>query len=375
MSAPSFFANVSFFGNRPSTLNPESIFIVQEEYMHDTLTMTIWADDATSDAYLSGTPVSVTFGRPGQKRIFYGYVNHVNRVNYNLADAGSLAQRNSVTVFCVGASFWMKQPGTDGWFDQTASQIVTKIAAKFGLSCYVEPDSTVWPVLQMAGMTYWQFCIELAQRIGYTFYCNGTQLVFKRRQTNPNNIIYDNIFNYNYKNVPRLISDFTPVLGANSPENGKLVNRQSMGVDFRTNQVTYSQLSGSSNLPVLGTQQESPLFREIEHFSSSTQQEVKSRNEGLGNANQLYLSAHATLSGNPFICQGSYLNIINANGSQNGLWFVQKAEHSFSNTNYILNLSLGRDSVGSINYYPTPIKTATVPPVSLVNNVWVSQAA
>ena len=367
-----FSSELQFFGARPTTVGPSYISIVQEEFAHDTAVMQFWADDANAAAYQSGTPIAVTFGRTSAKRIFYGYVNHVSRTNNSTTQAKGLTGRNSTTITCVGASYWMKQPGTVAWYNQTASQIVVQIAARYNLDANIVPHTTVWPVLQMAGCTYWQFCVELAYRIGYTFYCNGTQLVFKPRQTNPNTIPSVVGF-YDYRADPAGFPIFTPTLGATSPGGGQLENRQLAGINPRTNTVTYSQVSGSSDTPILGLSQETPRFNKTEHFTSNNQAENLSRLTGAGNHNQLYLTASATLPGNPMLCQGSLINVANANGSQNGLWYIKKACHTMDLQTYTLELELGRDSLGPTSYINGVTATKTVPPVTLSDNRWVSQ--
>ena len=228
-----FYSSVQFYGQQQPPFGPQSLTITQEEFCHDTLVLQqAWADDVTSDSYVSGMPVSAAFGRTGAQRSFYGYVNHATRTNNALAIIG-LTGRNSTTVTCVGASFWMKQEGTKTFTNMTASQVIEAIAAQFNLDTDVVPHNVVWPNLQMAGMTYWAFCVMLAKRIGYTFYCNGIQLVFKPRVTDPSNLsslaaVYD------YRGNPGGLPIFTPVLGVASPQGGQLLNRQAAGVNPST---------------------------------------------------------------------------------------------------------------------------------------------
>jgi hypothetical protein len=88
--------------------------------------------------------------------------------------------------------------------------------------------------------------------------------------------------------------------------------------------------------------------------------------------NQLYASAKATLIGNPFIAQGSIVFIKNVNGSQNGLWFVQRAEHTLDRNTYSIDADLGRDSTGAAPTIAFTISTANLPKASLSNGLWVA---
>jgi phage protein D len=336
-----------FFGiTGPPLPSPSTLCVEQEEYCHDTAVANFWAADVDADSFVSGMPVTLDFGFVNVRRYFYGYVNHAERVNNVLSTTQGLTNRNSVNVYCVGASWPMKQVGTRGWFNRTASQVVTEIAQAFGFDIDVVPDQTVWPSLQMAGQTYWQFCVHLAKMIGYTFYCNGVQLVFRPRKINPR-ALTGTVAAYDYRADPAGMPVFTPVLGATSPGGGRLANRQATGIDPRTTTVIYSQVPGSPAPSIMGLSAENPVFNKINHFAARNQQELNAQNAGEGAVNQLYVTAEAHAAGNPAIAQGSVVQIVNANGSQNGLWYVTKACHSLEVQQYAVDMCLGRDSLGT----------------------------
>jgi phage protein D len=366
-----YFMSASFSGygiNTPLT-TPDSVTITETEYNHDVATLKFWGGDIDSDALASGTPMSMTYGRPQATRVFYGYVNHPTRTNNNLANQ-SLADRNAVTVTCVGASWPLKQTDTKIFTNTTCAQVVAQIAALFNLSADIIPDTTVWPSLQMAGQSYWQFCVTLAQKIGYTFYCNGIQLVFKPRTTSGINL-NSLAAMYDYRADPSSLVNFTPTTGTTSPQGGQLANRQLAGINPRTLQSIYSQQSGTPNTPALGTTVETPPFNLTQHNVVTSQAESDANVSGAAASNQLYITATATAIGNAFISQGSLVYIQNANGSQNGLWFVTSASHALNAANYVTNLCLGRDSVGPTNNISVLPQIMTPPTAVLTGTLWV----
>jgi len=377
MSFPSaalpYSASVQFYGStlQIPLLNPNTLTITQQEYAHDTAVMQFWGGDVEDAALASGTPMALSFGSLGGTRSFYGYVNHATRTNTASSLARTLTDRNAVTVTCVGASWPMKAVGTQGWSSVTVSQIAEGIASEFHFSTQVAPDKTLWPSRQMSGNTYWQFCVGLAQLIGYTFYVSGTQLVCKPRNTNPAALPTVTAI-YDYKTNPAGIISFIPTLGANSPSGGQLATRQLAGVNPRTTQLVFSQVSGSPSPTSLGGVVNSPPFTQVHHATINSQQEANAVTNGAGALNQLYLTATAQVSGNAMISQGSLVYIQNANGSQNGLWFVTKAVHSLTPTSFVTDLTLGRDSLGgapSLSILPQiQVPAAT----TLRNQVWVA---
>lgn len=368
-----FTVDVSFFsaGINSPLPTPEEITITQAEFAHDLIEMRFWAGDVDSSDLSSGSPISITWGRSTVKRTFTGYVNHATRMNNALANT-SRTNRNSVTITCVGASWPMKETGTRTWFNYTASRVVQEIAAQFHLDANIVYDSMVWPNLPMAGRSYWEFCCDLAKRIGYTFYCNGVQLVFKPRTTNPAALV-GTVVVYDYQNDPGNMPVFTPVLGANSPGGGQLRTRSIIGIDPKTNQYVYSTVSGNPSPATLGGASAAPVFGATEHDTIDTVSEAISKTTGAGLSNQLYITATAVAAGSPLLSQGTMVFVENANGGQNGLWFTQKVIHQMSASYYTSKLFLGRDSTGattSLNITPT---LNSVPKASLTSSSeWVA---
>lgn len=362
--------SANFMGVQTFSLSPSHMTVTQKEFAHDITVLNMWADDVNADSYQSGMPMSLTWGRPLSKRTFYGYVNHAQRITNTLSGAARTA-RNSVTVTCVGASWLMNQPGTTVWRSQTADQIVAAIADIFGLSTDILPHPTVWPDIPMAGRSYWQFCVMLAKRVGYTFYCSGTQLVFKPRQVNPLNLTAP-VTIYDFKRSPSEFPIFSPVLGVNNPSGGQLVNRLAANVDPRTEQTVYSAQVGTPTPTRLGNVVDSPIFNRTEHFTVDSQTQSDAKIVGSAQSNQMYLTASAKMVGNPRTSQGSLIFTSNANGSQNGLWFVSEATHTIDSDTYSMDLCLGRDSMGATNNIFSQPQTTLPTGTKLSGSNWVS---
>lgn len=347
MTAP-YSVSVEFTGSgvQSLTVTPNVLSVTQQEFAHDMVSMQWWGGNPDSNSLESGVPISVTFGRPYSRRAFNGYVNHRGRVNNSLSSAAELVDRNATNVVCVGASWPMKQAGVSTWSDTTISQVAQEIANLFGFSTDIAPHPTVWSSLQMSGMSYWQFLVKWAKRVGYTFYVSGTRLVFKPRPTDPTQLSSLSAV-YDYKADPSGFPIFTPVLGSASPTGGRLAARQLASIDPRTNQPIFSQVIGSPTSSFLGSQVQQPVFAEVCHDSVSSQQESNGKTLGAGLTNQMYIMATATAAGNPLVAQGSFVFVKNAPGGQNGLWYAQKVVHTLDTKTYSMDMTLGRDSIGT----------------------------
>jgi hypothetical protein len=269
----------------------------------------------------------------------------------------------------------MKESSAATYVNQTSTRIIERIAAQFGLAANVVPHATVW-TKQQGGLSYWQFCVQLMSEIGYTFFCNGVELEAFPRNTDPQ-ALKNLTAVYDYRKDPSLLPVFNPTLGSNNPTGGQLRNRRGAGIDPRTNQVIFAAASGSaaSQGTVLGTVQDIPLFTETEVVTADSQAQLNAKVQGSALSNQLYLTATAHGAGNAQLSQGCYIFVQNANGSQNGLWFVTDVEHTMSPYNYTVNMALGRDSLGASAVFSN-VKTQSPPQgMLLANNTWGSAAA
>lgn len=363
-----FYSSVQFYGAQLPLLGPNTLQITQQEFAHDVAVATFWADDVGADSYASGMPVKIAWGRPSVQRAFYGYVNHPQRMNNALLGT-DLMGRNSTTIVCMGASWPMKQSGTYTYQGMTASQVVAKICSAFGFALDIVYDETVWPVLHMAGMSFWSFCVMLAKRIGYTFYVSGMTAVFKPRQTDPTQI-NGLVAYYDFRQDPGGLPIFTPTLGATNPSGGELANRTLYGIDPRTTQVVMATELGNPAPVTLGQFPDTPVFNRVEHDTVRTQAEATTKLRGTALENQLYITASAYAAGDPLVAQGSLVFVTNANGSQNGLWFVTKCVQTVTTTSYSMDMELGRDSLGSTTSIRGIPQTTISPSVVLTNGGW-----
>lgn len=365
-----FSAAAAFYADAPNTPlpNPAVLEICQEEYAHETAKMLFWGGDVDVSGLYSGTPVVIDYANADTGRTFYGYVNHTERNSTGFASV-SLMERNSLTIYCVGASYFMKQPDTKSWFQTTLAPVVQQIAGLFGLSTSLQQDTTVWPSLQMAGQSYFEFLCKWAKRIGYAFYPSGPQLVFKPRQVNPR-AIGAVAASYDYRNDVARMPIFRPVIGSTTPGTGRMRTRQVSGIDPRTGKLFTSTITGSGATSRLGTNVDSSVFTEINHEIFGSQAEATARVKGDALYNQMYLRADALAAGDPNVSAGSLIYVQNANGAQNGLWYVNKVRHCLDQNKYEMHLDLGRESRGPTKAIGTVKPFASQPKAKLVNKTW-----
>jgi len=188
----------------------------------------------------SGDPVQFTYSTNNIKQNFYGYVYSVEPINESDAQ--------NTNILCVAASYLLKNTDQKIYKNVTADQVVTKIAAKYGMRAVTQRHPRVRKTIVQAGQSDWQLLRRLAKQTGFALRVEGTTIIFVSK-----NKIYANkkdqapYFNYVDKelggSVTRLeramgsIISFDPIVSDESPELGSRVDRIITGYNEKTGTV------------------------------------------------------------------------------------------------------------------------------------------
>lgn len=166
------YAKVTFPNFPDYDLPPQWVKIVQEAGKHE-IAIIYYRRLATlfTKASATGIPVKIEYGGEKAKAIFTGYL-----VNFESTSIRQIEQ--GMTLTCVGASYPLKDVESKIWVNRTASDIVTDIAKKFHLTPKVSPHPIRMTQQSLAGHTYWEKVLELADKVGYVAQVIGTELHF-----------------------------------------------------------------------------------------------------------------------------------------------------------------------------------------------------
>jgi phage protein D len=164
------------FPDFPSfSLTPTSIELHQAMKSHDIMTLKY---KVVSPFFLkalkTGTPVKVTWiNGNNSKGNFSGFVSKVRKIKEgNVRDEG-------LEITCVAASFPLKNTETKVWVNKTASEVVKDIAKRNKMKAVVSPHPARFSQLAMHGVSWWEYINELAMKVGYAAWVDGTTLYFK----------------------------------------------------------------------------------------------------------------------------------------------------------------------------------------------------
>ena len=356
--------------------------VIQEDGAHDMAVVRIRGTDPTLPPFTSGTPVTLVYGwSPAGLQTFYGYVNHVvpehaHNSNTSIANVYS-------TVVCMGLSYPMRNASSAAWPSVQASYLVQQKVAQYFLSGIVETDDPTWPQLSNPGISDWKFLAGLAEKLGYCLAVNQSLLKF---------MSVDQVVNLYSSTIPTFwtklaapqpsyanISSFSVLQGETAlTGNGAKVRRVVSGVDSETGQ-SFTVYSDPPS-PSLASTSPTPYFQTYETTVPSTNALLATQAlAGVAATNRFYIQADADVAGNSAITQAIPVLLLGLGTTHSGTWYVMRAVHEITNTNFVTHLKLGRD--GTIDNGVRPQRppeqvtgftdpTSTPPSTVLVNGMW-----
>lgn len=360
------------------------MLIVQREFAHDVFSVVIGKMDDDSRIFTSGSPVEIEWGLESQDvRTLHGYVHHTEPISSQGASRDTWLR-----MVCIGASYVLKEKHQQVWRGARVSSIVREKADAVKFSGDVQEHRQVWESLVQDGSD-WDFLVGLAQRIGWTFYADDTDLHFKDPFSNlKHQLDSASYFMTREQNQPggdwaTALHSFHAVSGDNTPDGGQKVQRHLNGVDPRT-----GDFFSMDTLPAfsgLGAQSTSgPLFTNYETDPVVNIGEAAAKMVGKTRANRFHIQAKAEARGNARVRPGQLIALFGLGQRHIGYWYVHGVEHELSGADYYLHLSLGRDSdfhrfgrphMRPRTYIPartTPYGTliGETPPTMLVGGQW-----
>lgn len=347
------FADVYFsrLKKRDAQTQPQEVWIHQREYFHDVAVITLHNEASNRAKYKAGMPVQVRYGwLPHEIEYFHGYVHHTEHTEH----VGTASR--DLVVYAIGASFPCKQTSTKIWKKATKRHIVATIAKKYRLSSVIEDDKLVMPTIAQHGQSDWDFLVHLAQRAGYTFFVNKTDLHFRKREADlnpahaPAFLKHKRAHHYHRSSVYHFVHE----VGETLPGTHRKV-RKVQGVTDSGKHVTY--LVNPDNCDVLGTVAPPVLFGE--HLDARPVHSTKEASNYLADLNarfRFHYKAKAELSGDVRVRQSSTIRLHGIDRNNDGYWYVTQVSHHITKSDYRIEVELGRDAMGNA-VPPAPITT------------------
>lgn len=375
----------TFYAQRTETMTPTAITVLQQEYNHDLVSLVSHLDDNTPDRYSAGVPVSISWGLLGKRvGVFQGYVHHTEPM---VTTAGTRPQRNLVKVVCVGSTYRMKEKRRRVWSQRTIPSVLLEIFNGYKLSSSIAKDGRVWDTLVQSDETDWQFVCGLAQRNGWSVVPDNTDVTVRPRRVDLR-IARSTISSFGASAANEAVGGlhqiftFQAVDGETTPDGGQKALRLAYGLDPWQGEIFTATQDNVT--PQLGWSSPDPIFTEHSTDISRSYGEAASRLLGAAEGARLYIQAKAEVMGNANVRPGKLVNLQGLGAKNNGLWYVEAAEHEVNMGTYLLHLTLGRDARWDNGFRPSTkrrrvvrVRTgaygeqvAETPPTVLVAGSW-----
>jgi hypothetical protein len=264
---------------------------------------------------------------------------------------------NSMNIVCVGSSFPLKQRVARVFTDYTIPQAVEEIVTAYGFNYIGQNSREKFSQLTIAGLTYWEWIVEQAKRIGYGIMVDGMNFIFLPLDILldagiPSSAILsigDATIPYNVQALDRTLDSFKVTSGDNIEDS---VNYRTIknvgGVDPVTNAQYFLQASPAIIGTNLREQTSDVLFSEYRTdrvISNTDSAHVEAY--GAAELARFNLPAAVSGQGDPRIRPFSTVFISGTGNLTDGFWMVKEARHMFHKIgDYVIELKIATDGLG-----------------------------
>ena len=329
---------------------PTFVELIQKQNNHDilvlrfTVSSSMWFENLKT-----GVPVKFTWSQGHRSKVWYGYVSFVSKEI-------ATQKINIMEVYCVGASFVLKEGAVRVFPNTTVTEAVKQIATEFGLNFIGESDNRKFDQLVIAGHSYWEWIVEYAAKIGYGVYVEESNLIFRPLDRLIDHTISESpILDWSnpYANIEQ--EQYGKSLEYFKVLNGEFIEsdlQRSIKVVSGVNPSTSALTSYKSDPKDLGTKLRANTsdvyFSEYrgDHVVH-TDLDSQSASEGSAQLVRFNLPAFARGKGDPRFKPYSTVYVQNTGHLTDGYWVVKEVRHKFTrNSLYEAYLSLVTDGMG-----------------------------
>ena len=348
--------------------------LLLSENKHDLLVITMAGISPKAVTDYIGSPVSFFMGSSsGRSQAFNGYVSYTEPFSNNRDGFINKSPIQLTKIYCVGASFVMKEVRSKVWDYPTLTDIINDLSSRYRFSIDYPTDSYQPIRLVQATESDWSFLNKVCKTFGLCFTLHGTHLHIWDRSKATGRLASYHVAVTSSKtqsNQPFSVLNFEATLGRISSS----VNSSKSVVTVLDNQnnvhtVTsdYADLTPGNNVP--------KLFKKPLYYSASSLEEGLKIVDSTDKSNYIYNATIKVMYGAGAV-PGGLIDLRGYSSDFDGLWYITDVRHLVKSGNYITELSVIKDS----NYEDNPTITLTKkfsnPPASfLLNDSWVAETS
>lgn len=370
---PAFSAEVVFPANRVKEPVVLELKITQEEYRHD-LAVYETIGTASRPQYRTGAPVIISWRKERDSASFVGSVHHTESTD------------QGIRVWCKGASSRFDNGLQATYERRTVSNVVAQLARDLNFDVDITPHGQVFDSLTATGGRTWEFMVKYAKEIGYSLYAKNTRLLLHPRIQTVERMMGQAPVLWRGDALDRgTLHEFNPIEGAAQPGEFRHDNVL-QGIDRYTGQ--HFRVAGGQARGRLGREQYGATGRVFHNLDVSTPEEARWKSYAMAEMARFNVRATALAEGEPRVHQ-TWPVLLGGDVDKTfiGGWFVHRVVHRMTQSEYVMELELGRDARGMSGDVPDPRAKRVVatrdtpegrpksayPPDVLVNGQWRAQ--
>jgi hypothetical protein len=298
-----------------------------EENMHETAIIGLKSvPKETYPLILSGLPITIDYNYLGVFRTFWGHVHHTQMAS------------GLVLIYCVGTTFWLKQPGNAVFEPGTSlSEIFASVLRRSGLDWQVFDDTSLVRPLVQTGSD-WNLLTRAADMTGRAVRAHGTRL----ECYDP----YNQAQRYTPVGPIRPISPVMHSRGSFAPKAGKYWE-QIGGIDDQTGEDML--LERTSTSAVLGSGEELVMGTVISRRNHQvTVVSADDASQALDSLIKWGTTATIETDGALPVVPGRSIEVVSQQSGVSGTWYVTAAMHKVSLTeNTTTSIHVARNDTGN----------------------------
>lgn len=313
------------------------------ENKHDMLVVTMAGIPPLALTDYIGSPVQFSIGSsPGRSQTFNGYVSYTEPVTHNRDGLVNDSPIQLARLYCLGASYVMKEINSKVWDYPTLENVVTEIANRHRFSIDYPKDS-YRPVRLVQSMeSDWAFLNRVCKTFGYSFNVHGTHIhIWDRLKTFGRFPSYHRALTSNkiQSNQPFSVLNFEATLGRISSS----TNASKSVITVLDNQSNVHTVTSDGTEFTPGVSSLNKLFKKPLYYSAASLEEGLRTVDSQDKYSPIYNANMKVMYGAGAV-PGGIIDLRGYSSEFDGVWYITEVKHSVKSANYVTDLLISKDT-------------------------------
>lgn len=345
------------------------------ENKHDLLVITMTGIPPKSLTEYIGAPVRFFIGSSvGRSQEFTGYISYTEPLSNNRDGFVNGSPIQLARLYCVGASYVMKEVRSKVWDYPTLTDIINDISSRYRFSIDYPKDSYRPVRLVQSTESDWSFLNKVCKTFGLSFTLHGTHLhIWDRSKATGRLPSYHRATttSRSQSNQPFSVLNFEGTLGRISSS----TNASKSVVTVLDNQNNIHTVTSDGTEYNPGSNNLNKMFKKPLYYSANSLEEGLRIVDSNDKYNYLYNATIRVMYGAGAV-PGGLIDLQGYSSDFDGLWYITDVKHMVKSENYVTELMVSKDTKYEDIPTITLAKSFSNPPTpSLLHEKWVAETS